>query len=150
MTVKNKVKHGISSLVFCSLVVLSANTFADELIKDTRINLGLTSAEKAAFLSEMRQMLTSIQGVIEGIGENNPEIIIKAARYSGNRMARATPKSVKKKTPAAFQQIGGPTHMLFEELVVRAESDDMESLTVLTGEIMKNCLACHEMFKVSE
>lgn len=74
---------------------------------------------------------------------------MKAARYSGNRMARATPESVKKKTPAAFKEIGGPTHMMFEEMVVRAESDDMESLTVLTGEIMKNCLACHAMFKVN-
>ena len=129
-------------------MLTSYSVMSKETNIDKRIDLGLTPIEKAAFLSEMRQMLASIQGVIEGIGENNPEKIMKSARYSGNRMARATPESVKKKTPAAFKEIGGPTHMMFEEMVVRAESDDMESLTVLTGEIMKNCLACHAMFKV--
>jgi len=117
---------------------------------DNRINLGLTPTEKAAFLSEMQQMLKSIQGVVSGIGSNNPEKIIKAARYSGNRMARATPESIKKKTPKAFKQIGGPTHMMFEELVVRAETDDMESLAELTGKLMQQCVSCHAMFKVSE
>ena len=115
---------------------------------DQRISLRLTKTEKIEFLSEMRQMLASIQGIISGIGENNPEKIIKSARYSGNRMARATPQSIKSKTPKSFQEIGGPTHMMFEELVIRAETDDMETLTIFTGEIMQQCLACHEMFKV--
>jgi len=97
----------------------------------------------------MRQMLASIQGVIAGIGENNPERIIQAARYSGNRMARETPDSIKAKTPSTFKEIGGPTHMMFEELVVRAETDDMETLTEFTGELMQQCIACHAMFKAN-
>ncbi len=117
---------------------------------DTRINLSFTADEKAAFLAEMRQMLTSIQGILAGIASDDPKQIIKAARYSGNRMARATPESIKKKTPLAFKQIGGPTHMMFEELVIRAETDDMDMLVEFTGELMKQCLACHAMFKVSE
>ncbi len=132
-------------------IIISINSWAENQgtqAIDQRISLGLTETEKAEFLSEMRQMLTSIQGIISGIGENNPEKIIKAARYSGNRMARATPKSVKLKTPKSFQEIGGPTHMMFEELVIRAETDDMETLTLFTGEIIQQCLACHEMFKV--
>jgi cytochrome c556 len=127
----------------------STNASNDTTNIDKRINLGLTPTEKKAFLSEMQQMLKSIQGVISGIGGNNPEEIIKAARYSGNRMARATPESIKSKTPEAFKQIGGPTHMMFEELVVRAETDDMESLAELTGKLMQQCVSCHAMFKVS-
>ena len=115
---------------------------------DKRIGLGFSELEKAQFLSEMRQMLASIQGVIAGIGEENRELIISSARYSGNRMARETPESIKKKTPQSFKDIGGPTHMMFEELVIRAETDDMNTLTSFTGELMKQCLACHAMFKV--
>lgn len=115
---------------------------------DTRISLGFSELEKAQFLSDMRQMLASIQGVIAGIGEENRELIISSARYSGNRMARETPDSIKKKTPQSFKDIGGPTHMMFEELVIRAETDDMNTLTSFTGELMKQCLACHAMFKV--
>jgi len=141
-------------LKYCTVllsIMISINSWAENKgtqAIDQRISLGLTETEKIEFLSEMRQMLSSIQGIISGIGENNPEKIIKAARYSGNRMARATPKSIKLKTPKSFQEIGGPTHMMFEELVIRAETDDMETLTLFTGEIMQQCLACHEMFKV--
>jgi hypothetical protein len=140
----------ITITVLICFIMISINSWAENQgtqVIDQRISLGLTETEKAEFLSEMRQMLASIQAIIAGIGENNPEKIIKAARYSGNRMARATPKSVKLKTPKSFQEIGGPTHMMFEELVIRAETDDMETLTLFTAEIMQKCIACHEMFK---
>ncbi len=114
---------------------------------DARINLALTAKEKADFLSEMRQMLASIQGVISGIGERDPQLIIDSASLSGNRMARATPESIKKKLPPSFKELGGPTHMMFEELVARAETDDMDSLALLTGKLMQQCITCHAMFK---
>lgn len=81
---------------------------------DNRYHLGFNDEEKVEFLSEMRQMLSSIQQITLGIGTGNKAMIIKAAHYSGNRMARATPQSIKDKTPVSFEQIGGPTHMMFE------------------------------------
>jgi hypothetical protein len=95
---------------------------------DTRINLGLTPEERAEFLAEMRQMLTSIQGIIAGLGSGDRARVVEAARYSGNRMARATPDAVRRRLPPGFNDIGGPTHMMFEELVIRAETDDTETL----------------------
>jgi len=135
----------ISILFLCSFPVLS--TEVNDV--DKRISLHLTKVEKADFLSEMRRMLSSIQGIMSGIGSKNRKLIISSARYSGNRMARATPESVKQKTPPLFKEIGGSTHMMFEELVVRAEDDDMESLTSFTADLMKKCLACHETFKAN-
>ena len=131
-----------------TMITFSFSVYAeDNKSMDNRINLKLTESEKVEFLSEMRQMLSSIQGIIIGIGENDRKKIIKSARYSGNRMARATPESIKRKTPQSFKDIGGPTHMMFEELVVRAETDDMDLLTSFTGELMEKCLACHATFK---
>jgi len=98
--------------------------------------LGMTPDEQTEFLAEMRVMLASIQGILQGIGENDRERIAEAARRSGNRMARATPESVRAKLPQAFRDLGGPTHMLFEELAVRAETDDMDSLASATAAIM--------------
>ena len=150
---KNKLSI-ILTAAFCSLLFTISLSADNAEVKqstnsiDKRISLGLTAAEKEDFLAEMRQMLNSIQGIMEGIGSNDRSLIIKRARYSGNRMARETPESVKKKTPAEFKQLGGPTHMKFEELAVRAEDDDMDELAALTGDLMKNCLACHAMFKV--
>ncbi len=114
---------------------------------DTRQSLGLTDAERVEFLAEMRQMLASIQGIVTGIGTENRAAIAASARLSGNRMARATPESVRAKLPQAFKDIGGPTHLLFEEIAIRAETDDMADLAVLTGRTLEQCLACHAQFR---
>lgn len=115
---------------------------------DTRINLKLTPEERTVFLADMRNMLASIQGVMQGIGDSDRERIASAARQSGNRMARATPASIRAKIPQSFRDIGGPTHMMFEELAVRAETDDMDSLARDTANLMNQCMACHATFSV--
>lgn len=115
---------------------------------DIRIHLKLTPGERVEFLAEMRQMLASIQGVMQGIGESDRERIAAAARQSGNRMARATPAAVRAKLPQSFRDIGGPTHMMFEELAVRAETDDMDSLARDTAKLMNQCMTCHATFRV--
>jgi hypothetical protein len=115
---------------------------------DARINLKLTPQERVEFLAEMRQMLASIQGVMQGIGDSDRERIAAAARQSGNRMARATPASVRAKLPQSFRDLGGPTHLMFEELAVRAETDDMDSLARDTAKLMNQCMACHATFRV--
>lgn len=135
-----------SLAVLCALLV-GTSAWAGEAADDGRIRLGMTAAEREEFLAEMRQMLTSIQGIIAGIGTEDRERIAAAARYSGNRMARTTPASLRQRLPQAFQDIGGPTHMLFEEIAIRADTDDMADLAVLTGETMQQCLACHAMFR---
>jgi len=114
---------------------------------DPRTALGLTDGEKTQFLAEMRQMLASIQGIVSGMGVEDRDAIAAAARLSGNRMARATPASVRAKLPQAFKEIGGPTHLLFEEIAIRAETDDMADLAILTGETLAQCLACHARFR---
>ena len=140
-----KLFHVFLLTVFLLLNTASAENSRQE--DDLRISLHLTESEKAEFLSEMRQMLASIQGIISGIGNDDRELVIKSARYSGNRMAEDTPDSIKNKTPKAFKEIGGPTHMLFEELAVRAETEELDWLISPTGDLMKQCIACHAIFK---
>jgi hypothetical protein len=142
-------KKHIISLLFITSFILHPVVLAESNSEvDSRIGLNLTEPEKSEFLSEMRQMLASIQGILTGIGTENRELIIRSARYSGNRMARNTPESTRKKLPQSFKDIGGPTHLLFEELVIRAETDDMDTLAEFTGQLMRNCLNCHATFKV--
>ncbi|MCB1774515.1 MAG: hypothetical protein KDI88_12930 [Gammaproteobacteria bacterium] len=116
---------------------------------DTRTDLKLTEPEAVEFLAEMRNMLASIQGIVMGIGTDDRELIVRSARQSGNRMARNTPESVRKKLPQSFKALGGPTHLMFEELAIRAETDDMEALAEFTGELLTQCLSCHSQFKVN-
>jgi cytochrome c556 len=50
--------------------------------------------------------------------------------------------------PPAFKEMGGPTHMMFEELAIRAETDEMDMLAHETGKLMQQCMACHETYRV--
>ena len=117
-----------------ALTVLYAPAVAQS---DSRHDLRLTVNEQALFLSEMRVMLGSVQQIAEGLGRGDRALIIEAARRSGNRMARDTPASVRAKVPKTF-----------EELAVRAETDDMDQLAAHLGHTMKQCMACHATFRV--
>jgi len=139
----------LKNAAFVLLLALSSPVLhAGEQLADNRVKLVMTGAERAEFLEGMRKMLGSVQGIMQGIGEGNREQIAAAARLSGNTMARATPDQVRNRLPAAFKDMGGPTHMMFEELAVRAETDEMDMLARDTGKLMNQCMACHAAFRV--
>jgi hypothetical protein len=125
----------------------SAEPSGGSFAQDGRISLHLTPAERTRFLASMRVMLGSVQGIVQGIGTEDRELIIKSAQASGNRMARATPESERQKLPAGFKALGAPTHLMFEEIAIRAETDDMASLTRLMAKTMNQCMACHAAYK---
>lgn len=137
------------SALFLLLAGFPIGAVGGENDTDSRLSLQLTPSEESQFLSEMRQMLASIQGILAGIGSEDRELIARSARTSGNRMARATPDTVRQKLPEAFKELGGPTHLMFEELAIRAETDDMSSLAEFTGQLMHQCLNCHASFKTN-
>ncbi|TAM43481.1 MAG: hypothetical protein EPN55_13555 [Gammaproteobacteria bacterium] len=146
----SKCKAWSAFLAVSALTIDMSVAWADDAThQDKRLDLGLTAAERNEFLSEMRQMLASVQGIVAGISTEDRQKIAKSARYSGNRMARATPVSVRRKLPPSFRDIGGDTHMMFEEIAVRAEADDMDMLAALTGRLMQQCLTCHAMFRAN-
>ncbi len=134
------------SWLVLTFFLLAQTAYAEEAF-DKRTSLGLTAEEKAEFLSEMRQMLVSIQGILIGIANDDQEMIVNAARYSGNRMGRATPQSVRDKLPQGFKEIGGPTHLMFEELIIRTDTDEAEDLIAFTGKLMNQCTTCHALYK---
>lgn len=140
----------LRSLAFAMLIAPPAGAAHAESAAhvDTRIDLRLAPDERAEFLKEMRQMLASVQGIMQGIGESDRGRIAESARLSGNRMARATPNTVRARLPQSFKEIGGPTHMMFEELAVRAETDEMDMLARDTGKLMNQCMTCHATFRV--
>lgn len=139
----------LKSIAFTLLIAFTAHADIEgPALVDNRIKLNLSPDERAEFLAEMQKMLGSVQGIMQGIGDSDRDLIAGAARLSGNRMARATPNAVRTKLPQSFKEIGGPTHMMFEELAVRAETDDMDMLARDAGKLMNQCMTCHATFRV--
>lgn len=135
-------------LLLVSVTAFSADRPPASARHDPRYKLQLNPGERAEFLSEMRNMLASIQHILLGIGSSDRELIAEYARRSGNKMARATPPAVRAKLPQTFRDIGGPTHMMFEELAIHTETDEMDMLARQAGELMNQCMACHSTFRV--
>jgi len=114
---------------------------------DSRTSLHMTPGERAAFLADMRVMLGSVRGILHGVAEQDRGAIVRAAKRSGNRMSRNVPASIRAKLPKAFQKIGAPTHLAFEEIAIRAETDPLDEITALTARTMNHCMACHASFR---
>lgn len=123
-------------------------SFAAE-VEDHRQSMHLTETEKVVFLTDMRKMLASVQGITLALANEDRQAMMDAAKVSGNQMARDTPMSIKQKLPPSFQAIGAPMHLSFEEFAIRAEMDDVADLTVHLGQMMNYCMACHAAFKVN-
>lgn len=114
---------------------------------DSRISLHMTPEERTEFLASMRVMLGSVQGILRGIATDDRALIERSAKLSGNQMARATPDALRKRLPLEFAELGAPTHLAFEEMAVRAETDPRNELTRLMADTMNQCMACHARFK---
>lgn len=55
--------------------------------QDTRQTLALARVQKQRVLAEMRQLLESVNGIVQGIEVHDLEMIEKAARASGSAVA---------------------------------------------------------------
>jgi hypothetical protein len=64
---------------------------------DTRQRLPLTAAEVDAVRAEMRQMLASVSGILQGLATDNPAAVENAAKASG--MAAAVDPHLEQKLP---------------------------------------------------
>jgi len=118
---------------------------------DGRQAILLSDSERNLVLTEMRGMLESVQGVTEGIARRDMKRVAAAGRVSGMASAQQVPVSLMVKLPQAFKQMGQVTHRGFDEIALRAESGEPEEMLLeRLGEQLKNCIACHAVFRLTE
>lgn len=118
---------------------------------DGRQAILLTEGERNLVLAEMRGMLESVQGVVEGIAQRDMKRVAVAARLSGTASTQQVPVSLMAKLPLAFKQMGQVTHRDFDEIALRAEGGEPEEMLLeRLGERLKNCIACHATFRLPE
>jgi hypothetical protein len=115
---------------------------------DGRTAIRLNAAERDLVLTEMRTFLASVQGITQGISEQNMEAVSQAAGKVGAAAQREVPGSLVGKLPLAFKKLGFDTHRQFDLLALDAEQlgDGEHSLTQLST-LMNNCVACHSTYR---
>lgn len=117
-------------------------------MEDQRVVIHLNESEHLLVLSEMRNFLISVQKITQGIASDDMEVIMRAAKQSGNATQAGMPGSLVGKLPIEFKRMGFDTHSRFDQIALDAESfaDKEHSLNQL-AELMRNCIACHETYQ---
>lgn len=116
---------------------------------DKRIVVQLAPAERDLVLTEMRQMLTSVHGLIDAAARGDPKAMEQAARDSGMAMAADVNPMLMAKLPLEFKQLGMSVHEDFDKLSVKLAAGldhtiVLQELSAITG----RCVACHAMYRL--
>jgi hypothetical protein len=118
-------------------------------ISDTRDRVRLTTLEKDRVLLEMRTMLQSLSGIMQGLVANDLVKAEKAARMS--EMGPAVDPGFDKNLPPEFLQLVARTRRRFgglaDAIKARASRDVvLRQLAAVTA----TCVTCHETYRLGE
>lgn len=122
---------------------------------DGRTAVLLAPAERDFILTEMRQLLRAVHGVVTGVSDTDQTRghaqAAAAARSAGMKMAVDDNPTLMLKLPLPMKQLGMSVHRDFDELAdaINTGTTSQDILQRLSA-ITTRCLACHEMYQIKE
>jgi len=135
----------------CLVLVLITSATADP-AEDTREAAAFTQVERAYILGQMRLFLTSIQAISENLSAGKLDAVAEAAAARGmkrNANDPDFPKTLGPKLTPLWKQMGGGTRKGFDQIAEAAQQGEpKDKILGLMGETMKNCVACHQTYKL--
>lgn len=142
---------GVAGVIVLGYLGHSTAVEPHESSADTRQRLVLTHAQRDMMLTEMRLMLTSVSGIIQGLATGDLPAAEKAARASGIGKAVDVNPHIKTRLPQQFLELAMHTHRGFDMLANQiqaggSQADILRGLATLTG----NCVACHAVYRLDE
>jgi hypothetical protein len=116
---------------------------------DNRTAVGLAAGERELILSEMRNLLGGVQGILDSINRVDMKQAASAARAIGMASAADVNPALLAKLPMPFKELGMSVHHDMDDLAQAAESGKSaaELQTMLTNTLSK-CVACHASWQL--
>ena len=138
------------------LWLISAALFAWKFINgstsqgsDGRTAIELSTGERDLVLSEMRTMLMAVQGITQGLAQEDKQRIAAAARQAGSAAAADVNPVLMTKLPMDFKKLGMSMHGDMDALAAAAEQgEDKVALERRLGELLNKCTACHSAWQL--
>ncbi|CBE67273.1 MAG: hypothetical protein F9K13_00135 [Candidatus Methylomirabilis oxygeniifera] len=142
---------GVVGAIVLGCLGYSAAVEPHESSVDTRQRVVLAHAQRDMMLTEMRVMLASVSGIIQGVATGDLPAAEKAARASGIGKAADVNPHIKTRLPRQFLELAMHTHRGFDMLADQiqaggSQADILRGLATLTG----NCVACHAVYRLDE
>ncbi len=145
----------ISNIVFViiiSILVYILLFMGTEMVKlpdDNRIIVKYEPDLRDLVLSEMRDYLEVMNEIQQGLAENNPDKIVKAAIRQGQISLEATPLRLLKLSPLACKQMGFRGHDIFQAIADSARVNFKRTTTInQLAELTNNCIVCHRTYRL--
>ncbi len=116
---------------------------------DSRIAIVLQPGERDLVLSEMRGLLSAVQGILEGANQADMNRIVRSARSAGMAAAADVNPVLMAKRPLAFKTLGMSGHRDMDEIANAAEAGKpAPELLKMTSNTMAKCVACHASWQI--
>ena len=118
--------------------------------RDSRIAIALSEAERDQVLGEMRQLLKSVHGVLQGVSTQDLSGAGKSARAAGMAMAADVNPLLMAKLPLPFKAMGMSVHRDFDGLADGIQSGERgEQVLKRLTDLTSRCTACHDLYRFS-
>ncbi len=145
----------ISNIVFIIIsialayILLFMGTEMVKLPNDNRIVVKYEPDLRDLVMSEMRDYLEVINEIQQGLAENDPDKVVKAATRQGKISLEETPVRLLKLSPLACKQMGFRGHDIFQAIADSAKVHfSKATVNRQLAELTNNCIVCHRTYKV--
>ena len=116
---------------------------------DGRTAVLLAPDERNLVLTEMRGMLGTVQGMVDGVKVGNLNQVAQAARASGMAAAADVNPALMAKLPLEFKELGLSVHKRFDEIAAEADSGaSREQMLASLSTQLSACVACHASYRI--
>lgn len=138
-------------ILFGLALALPGSTFAQAPAKDERRAVALTEPTLVYVLTEMRNLMDTLQSVMEAAGKGDWDKAAAAADKSGMKAAKATPKEVTAELPEEIRQMSRQMRLAFDVVAETASSKrDATAVSAKLAETMTFCNTCHQGYRFTQ
>jgi mono/diheme cytochrome c family protein len=116
---------------------------------DGRTAVLLSPDERNLVLAEMRGILGSVQGIVEGVNAGDMKRVAQAARAGGMAAAADVNPGLMAKLPLEFKELGLGLHGRFDDIAAAADSGaSREQILARLSTQLSACVGCHEGYRL--
>ncbi|KAF0204904.1 MAG: hypothetical protein FD173_1424 [Gallionellaceae bacterium] len=116
---------------------------------DNRTAIVLKAGERELVLNEMRGLLATTQGIVEGLNQNDMKRVAQAAQASGMASAADVNPALMAKLPLSFKSLGMSVHHDMDDIAkAAAEGKPTAELQKQLGNTLAKCVACHSAWQI--
>lgn len=117
--------------------------------QETRQPVVLPAKARTQVLSEMRQMLAALNGVLTASVTMDRDRMAEAALSGGTRIAVDRDPAIVDRLPQAFVKLGSSVHRDFDALAetIRAGAS-RDTVLARMGSLTAKCVSCHASYRV--